>query len=148
MKRKEHDPSIFHHNLIILYFSISYQKGKRLVFTSQVEKRAKPSTSTKQGSREQGEEQIEHDFELVDIEVADEPSNSQQIIKEKDSQIKELMDNVARARFVISFLEQENNKLKAKQFIMEKERSKVLQQGVKVKVVLELGELDEHDKKV
>jgi len=37
------------------------------------------------------------------------PSNMQQIIKEKDSHIKELMDNMARERFVVFFLEQENN---------------------------------------
>jgi len=62
-----------------------YQRGKRLVFTSQVEKMAKPSTSTKQGSHIQDEDLIEHEFELVDLEIENEPSNMQHIIKEKDS---------------------------------------------------------------
>jgi len=115
------------------------------VLTSQVEKRAKPSTLAPQGSHLQGKELIEHEFELVDLEAAYEPSNLQQVIKEKDSQIRELMDNLATARFIISFLKQENSQLKAKQLIMEKEQSKVLQQGGKGKVVLEPGE---HEKQV
>ena len=115
------------------------------MLTSQVEKRAKPSTLAKQGSHVQDEDLIEHEFELVDLEAAYEPSNLQQVIKEKDSQIRELMDNLATARFIISFLKQENSQLKAKQLIMEKEQSKVLQQGGKGKVVLEPGE---HEKQV
>jgi len=82
----------------------------------------------------------------VDLEVANEPSNMQQIIKEKNSHIKELMDNMARARAVISFLEQENSQLKAKQLIMEKEQSKMLQQGGKFKAVLEPSEHEEIEK--
>jgi len=54
-----------------------YQRGKRLVFTSQVEKRAKPSIEAQQGSHLQYEELIEHDFELVDLEAVGEPSNLQ-----------------------------------------------------------------------
>jgi len=50
----------------------------------------------------------------------------QQIIKEKDSHIKELMENMARERFAISFLQQENNQLKAGQLVMQKEKFKVL----------------------
>jgi len=49
-----------------------------------------------------------------------------QIIKDKGSQIRELMDNMARARFGISFLEQGNSQLKAKQLIIEKEQAKLL----------------------
>lgn len=82
----------------------------------------------------------------MDLEVANEPSNMQQIIKEKNSHIKELMDNMARARAVISFLEQENSQLKAKQLIMEKEQSKMLQQGGKFKAVLEPSEHEEIEK--
>ena len=47
------------------------------MFTSQVEKRAKPSIEAQQGSHLQYEELIEHDFELVDLEAVGEPSNLQ-----------------------------------------------------------------------
>lgn len=50
-----------------------YQRGKMLVFTSQVDKRAKPSTLTKQGSHIQDEDLIEHEFELVELETINEP---------------------------------------------------------------------------
>ena len=50
------------------------------------------------------------------------------------------MDNMARERFVTSFLEQENNQLKEKQLIMEKEQAKLLQQIGKGKPVLEINE--------
>ena len=40
----------------------------------------------------------------------------------------ELKDNLDRAKFIISFLEQENNQHKAKQLIMEKEKFKAKKQ--------------------
>lgn len=92
----------------------------------------------------QDQEVIEHDFELVDLVETYKKSTLKQAIKENDSQIRELVENLARARFIISFLEWENNKLKAKQLIMEKEKAKMLQQEVKVKEVLYH---DEHDEK-
>ena len=110
------------------------------MFTSHLKKGAKPSTSTEQGSQLHDEDLIEHEFQLVDLETENEPSNMQHTIKEKYSQIRELMDNMARARFVISFLEQENNQLKARQLIMEKEQTKLLQKIGKGKVVLKLSE--------
>jgi len=60
------------------------------------------------------------------------------------------MDNMARERFVISFLEQENSQLKARQLIMEKEQTKLLQQGGrgKGKAVLEPSEHEETEKQV
>jgi len=46
----------------------------------------------------------------------------QQMVKDKDYQIKELTVNMVRARYIISFLESENSQLEAKQLIMEKEK--------------------------
>ena len=42
-----------------------------------------------------------------------------------------------RAKFIISFLEQENNEIKAKELILEKEKAKLLQQVGKSKEIIE-----------
>jgi len=47
---------------------------------------------------------------------------------------------MARARYIISFLKHENSQLKAKQLIMEKEKTKILLQVEKGKVVMETNE--------
>ena len=65
------------------------------MFTFQVEKRSKPSTLAKQGSHVHNEYLIERDFEFVDLEASNEPSNMKHIIKEKDSQIKEIIGDGA-----------------------------------------------------
>lgn len=70
------------------------------------------------------EKPIEHDFDLVDLEAHDENKTLQQVIKENYSEIMELKDNLERTKFIISFLEQENSQLKAKQLVMEKEQFK------------------------
>jgi len=92
------------------------------------------------------EELIEHDFDLVDLDVANDLSTLQKVIKEKYSQIMELQDNLERAKFIISFLEQENNQLTVKQLMMEKEKFKMMRKEVKGKVVLEHDEHDEQEK--
>lgn len=70
---------------------------------------------------------VEHDFVMVYLEVEDKTSSMQQMITDKYYQIKELTINMVRARYIISFLEQENSHLKAKELIMEKEQTKLLQ---------------------
>ena len=62
----------------------------------------------------------EYEFELVDLKASEEHENLEMIIKEKDDQIEEHKNNLARANFIISFLEQENNQLKEKQLSLEK----------------------------
>jgi len=49
----------------------------------------------------------------------------------------ELKDNLARAKIIISFLKQENNQLKAKQLVMEKNKFKAKKQEMKYKVVVD-----------
>lgn len=51
-----------------------YKRGNRLVFSSHGEKGAKPSTSVKQGPLVQDKDLVEHGFELVELEVENEPS--------------------------------------------------------------------------
>jgi len=88
----------------------TYHRGKRLVFSPQIEEGAKPTTSTKQGSLSHheaslhDEKPIEHEFDLVVLEAHYENINLQKVIKEKDSQIMELKDNLERAKFIISSL--------------------------------------------
>jgi len=90
------------------------------VFASHGEKGAKPSSSTKQGLRAKEKDTVEHEFELVDSKAEDQTSSMQQTIRDKYYQIKELTINMEREKYVISFLEQENSQLKAKELIMEK----------------------------
>jgi len=49
----------------------------------------------------------------------------------------ELKDNLERAKFIISFLEQEISQLKAKKLVMEKEQFKSNKQEMKGKEVVE-----------
>lgn len=98
----------------------TYHRGKRLVFAPQIEEGDKPTTSIEQGSPSHheaslhDEEPIEDDSDLVDLEAHDERKTLKQVIKEKDSHLMELKENLERVKFIISFLEQENNQLKAK----------------------------------
>jgi len=51
---------------------------------------------------------IHHGIETVDLEAQDEATNENITTRENDAQIQALMDNLARAKYVISYLEQEN----------------------------------------
>ena len=64
---------------------------------------------------------IHHGIEIVDLEAQDEETNENITIREKDAQIQALMDNLARAKYVISYLEQENKQLSDKKVLMELE---------------------------
>lgn len=85
---------------------------------------------------------VEDEFELIDLEAKYETYSMQQMIRDKDYQIKELTVNMERERYIISFLEQENSQLNAKQLIMEKEKTKILQQVNKGKEVMETNDLE------
>lgn len=82
-----------------------YKRGKRLVFACHSEKGAKPSTSAKQGPSVQDKDMVEHEFELVDLEAENYTSSMQHMIRDKYYQIKELPVNMARERYIMSFLE-------------------------------------------
>ena len=77
------------------------------------------------------------DFDIVDLEASEEHENLERIIKKKNSQIKDLKDNLARANFIISFLQQENSQLKAKQLSLEKSQFKASMHDVKGKEVVD-----------
>ena len=51
---------------------------------------------------------IHHGIEIVDLEAQDEAKNENITIRGKDAQIQALIDNVAIAKYVISYLEQDN----------------------------------------
>ena len=59
-----------------------------------------------------------------------------QTIRDKDYQIKELEINMEGESFIISFVEQENSQLKAKELILEKVKAKLIQQVGKGKEVM------------
>ena len=55
---------------------------------------------------------------------------------------------MARDNFIISFLEQENNKLKVNQLPLEKYQFKAILQDVKGKVMVDSEELYKHEEQV
>ena len=57
----------------------------------------------------------------------------------------ELKDNLERAKFLISFLEQENSQLKAKKLVMEKEQFKAKKQEIKGKAVVDHEDTHHHE---
>ena len=79
------------------------------------------------------------------MEAHDENQTLQKFIKYKYSQIIDLKDNFERAKFIISFLEQENSQLKAKQLVMEKEKFKAKKQEMKGKEVVDHEDLEYHE---
>ena len=121
------------------------------MFSPQIEEGAKPTTSAEQGSPSHheaslhDEEPIDHNFDLVYLEAHGEHKTLQQVIKDKDSQIMELKDNLERAKFIISFLEQENSQVKAKQLVMEKEKFKAKKQEMKGKKVVDHEDTEKHE---
>ena len=65
--------------------------------------------------------------------------------KIKMPKIRELQGNLARAQFVISFLEKENKHLSEKQVLLEMELLKAKRQDVKGKSVITDDESDEDE---
>lgn len=129
----------------------TYPRGRSLVFSPQIEEGVKPTTLVQHGSSSHheaslhDEEPIEHEVDLVDLEEHDENQILQQVIKEKDSQIMELKENLERAKFIISFLEQEKSQLKAKQLVMEKEKFKAKKQEMRGKAVVDHDDTKKHE---
>jgi len=72
-----------------------------------------------------------HGVEIIDIEGQDEETIKEIIIQEKECQVEALMDKLKRAKYVITYLEQENKKLSDKQVPMELEMLKVKRQSSK-----------------
>ena len=55
-----------------------------------------------------------HGMEIIDLEAQDEETIKDIIIKEKEAQVQALMENLERAKYVITYLEQENKQLSDK----------------------------------
>ena len=62
---------------------------------------------------------IHHGIETIDLEAQDEAIIKDIIIQEKKAQIQALMDNLERAKYVITYLEQKNNHLSDKKVLIE-----------------------------
>ena len=88
----------------------TYQIGYKQVFSPKMVEGALPSTSANQGYHKQHEtsfqekEALHHEIKMVDLESQDEQENLNLVIKEKYAKIRELQDNLASSKFVISFL--------------------------------------------
>jgi len=72
-----------------------------------------------------------HGVEIIELEAQDEETIKDIIIQEKEAQVQALMDNLERANYVITYLEQENKHLSDKQVLMELEPLKVKRQSNK-----------------
>lgn len=81
--------------------------------------------------------EIETYFDLVDLDQHDGHEDTSLIIKGKESQIKQLQTQLNRAKYFISFLEQENQQLKTKQLIMEVDLLKAKREETKAKALLD-----------
>ena len=82
-------------------------------------------------------EQEQHYTQTIDLEAEDEETIKDIIIWEKEAQVQVLMDNLERAKYVITYLEQQNKQLSDKQVLMELEMLKVKRQsGKEEKVTL------------
>ena len=78
------------------------------------------------------EEEREFDVvEIIDIEAQDEETIKDIIIQEREAQVQALADNLERAKYVITYLEQENKQLSDKQVLMELEMVKMKRQSGK-----------------
>ncbi len=62
-----------------------------------------------------------HGVEIIDLENQDEETIKDIIIQEREAQVQALENNLGRAKYVITYLEQENKQLSAKQVLMELE---------------------------
>ena len=60
------------------------------------------------------DEPEQHDTEIIDLEAQERENVKDDIIQEKEAQIQALTDNLERAKFVITYLEQENKQLSHK----------------------------------
>lgn len=94
------------------------------------------------------EEPIEHDFDLFELEAHDEHQTLEQVIKEKYSHTMDVKDNLERAKFIISFLEQENSQLNAQKLAIEKEKFKVKKQEMKGKELVDHDNIEHHEEHV
>lgn len=69
--------------------------------------------------------QTHHEVEVIDVESQTETSAQNIFLKKKDAHIRMLMDSLARARYIVTYLEQENKQLEDKQGLMELEMLKL-----------------------
>ena len=76
-------------------------------------------------------------FDLVDLDEQHDHEASNLIIKERDSQIRELQTNLEISKFFISYYEQENEQLKTKQAILEIQLLKAKREENKEKAFLD-----------
>jgi len=60
------------------------------------------------------QQHIHHGIETIDLEAQDEATKENIIIQEKEAKIQELMDKLTKAKYAITYLEQENKQLSDK----------------------------------
>lgn len=72
-----------------------------------------------------------HGVEIIDLEAQGKETIKDIIIQEKEAQVQALMENLERAKYVVTYLEQENKQLSDKKVLMELEMLKVKRQSCK-----------------
>ena len=77
---------------------------------------------------------------MIDLEENDEFTPEKHIMMEKDAEIKELKDKLSKSKFVISFLEQENEQLKVNQLLLGKQKK-----DAKRKEIIHIDDQEEHE---
>ena len=66
-----------------------------------------------------------HGVGIIDLEAKDEKTIKDIIIQEREAQVQDFEEKLERAKYVITYLEQENKQLSDKQVLMELEMLKI-----------------------
>jgi len=81
--------------------------------------------------------ETEQEFDLVDLGEHDDSESTRIVIKEKYALIRELHINLQRAKYIISYYEQENKQLEAIHGVMEIQLIKAKKEAIKAKALLD-----------
>ena len=93
----------------------------------------------------QDEEPFHLDISMKDLEVNENNKTIDQIIMDKDAEIKEVKESLSKANFLVSLLEQENMELKVNQLLLNKPKDYLRKYDLKGKEVVEIGGSDDHE---
>ena len=104
--------------------------------TQQIDK-GKEKTIEPSIDDEEGKHETEHEFQLFDLNEEDEKKIINAVMKGKVVKISELQAILERAKYVIHFLEHENQQLKTKHVINEVKLFKAQKEAEKAKSLLE-----------
>lgn len=112
------------------------------MFAPDIVERAKPTSSKQHETPLDEEAQIHLDTDMANLEVHDDVKYSEQIIQEKEAEIREMNGRFSKEYFFIYFFQQENKQLKVKQLFLDKSKAGLEKDTSKGKIVIKLEEIE------